>query len=162
MRNERCEPYSQATSDQARIEQGKSFDSAKTAHTVYIRVGRKKQYSATYATIRAPPPALSRRTKSGDVKKPCLHCVHWKLSPGVHASFLTLHHRYAHSYYSLSGSYLKHDLAWAKSRAECEEECLRFVYTRGGFVYAPFTSHRLYFHQTLGARFTHPETAIRL
>jgi len=48
----------------------------------------------------------------------------------------------------------------AGRRGGCE--CLRFVYNGRGHVYAPFTSHRLYFHQTLVARFTHPETVTHL
>ena len=112
--------------------------------------------SFTQTTWQTPPPVFSRRTKSGDVKKPCLLCVHRKLSPGVHASFLSPHNKCTHSYYSLSRSYLKYALAWAKSYAECEEEYLRFIYTGVGHVYAPFMSYRLHCHQRSKTWLTRP------
>ena len=110
----------------------------------------------TQTTWQTPPPVFSRRTKSGDFMKPCLLCVHRKLSPRVHASFLSPHKRCTHSYYSLSGSYFKHALAWAKSWSECEDEYLRFIYIGVGYVYASFTSYRLHCHQRRKTWLTYP------
>ncbi len=49
---------------------------------------------------------------------------------------------------------------WNGDATRCE--CLRFIYTGVGHVYAPFTFNQLYFHQKLVARFTHPEMVTKL
>ena len=56
---------------------------------------------------------------------------------------------------------MKQSFARVDSRAEGGCECLRFVYTGVGLVYALFMSYRLYFHHELVARFTRPVTATR-
>src|SRR6266571_5419570 len=53
---------------------------------------------------------------------------------------------------------MKQSFARVDSRAEGGCECLRFIYTGVGLVYALFMSYRLHFHQTLVARFTHPDS----
>jgi len=56
-------------------------------------------------------------------------------------------------------------MAWLSSLLNGTEtrcECLRFIYTGVGHVYAPFTFNQLYFHQKLVARFTHPEMVTKL